>query len=158
MKSLKELFEQIFSRDRRRSNRQPAPELSAFYWTGAAPAQHAIRDISPTGLYLVTEERWYPGTLIMMTLQKANTSEGSHERSIAVQSKAVRWGTDGVGLQFILMDAKDPRRSRNVLNGGVDRKSLERFLQGFTVESGRAVVDGVEVPSRSSDDINISKS
>jgi hypothetical protein len=147
----------MFSRDRRKTDRQPAPELSAFYWTGAAPAQHAIRDISPTGLYLLTEERWYPGTLIMMTLQKTNTAEGSSERSIAVQSKAVRWGPDGVGLQFILMDAKDPRRGQTVLKEGVDRKSLERFLQGFSAESGRAVVDGVEVPSRSSDDISVSK-
>jgi hypothetical protein len=158
MKTLKELFEQMFNRDRRRANRQPASELSAFYWTGAAPAQHRIRDISPTGLYLVTEERWYPGTLIMMTLQNARAAEESPERSISVQSKAVRWGADGVGLEFILLDTRDPRRGQNVLKEGVDRKSLERFLQGFNAESGCAVVDGVRVPPRPLSDDDIAKS
>jgi len=70
MKALKRLFGKVFSRDRRTAERLPAADLSAYYWTGAAPAHHGIRDISSTGFYLVTEERWYPGTLVMMTLQK----------------------------------------------------------------------------------------
>ncbi|MGB6690348.1 MAG: PilZ domain-containing protein, partial [Terracidiphilus sp.] len=96
------------------------------YWTGAAPQAHNIRDISSTGLYVVTEERWYPGTLVLMTLQRTDDGEEVSERSIAVMSRAVRWGEDGVGLQFILPKAQDPRRG-----DGVDRKTLEKFLQGL---------------------------
>ncbi len=157
MKDFKSLFGKMFSRDRRKGDRQPVSDLSAFYWTGAAPVQHGIRDISSTGLYLVTEERWYPGTLVMMTLQKTDDAPGDSERSIAVQSKTVRWGTDGVGLEFILPDSKDRRRSENMLSGGVDRKSLERFLQGLNAENGRAIVDQVETPSHSLNDANIVK-
>jgi hypothetical protein len=153
MSLLKRLFGKMFSRDQRRADRLPASELSAFYWTGAAPAQHLIRDISSTGLYLVTEERWYPGTLVMMTLQKAEGAPEDSERSIAVQSKAVRWGTDGVGLEFVLTDGRD-RRNQNKLSGGVDRKSLERFLEGLSAENGRATVDQVETPSHSLGDTN----
>jgi hypothetical protein len=145
MSALKGLFGKMFSRERRKGDRLPASELSAFYWTGAAPVQHGIRDISSTGLYLVTEERWYPGTLVMMTLQKTDGAPEDSERSIAVQSKAVRWGTDGVGLEFVLPDSKD-RRSENKLSGGVDRKSLERFLEGLSAENGRATVNQVETP------------
>ena len=35
--------------------------MAAYYWNGAAPKAHTVRDISSTGLYVVTEERWYPG-------------------------------------------------------------------------------------------------
>jgi PilZ domain-containing protein len=146
MKSLKGLFKQMFDRDRRRADRHSSPKLSAFYWTGAAPEQHLIRDISKTGLYLLTEERWYPGTLVMMTLQKNDEMEGASERSIAVQSKAVRWGTDGVGLQFIVVESNDRSRGQNGEREGVDRRTLEKFLQGFTSDNGRAVVDRVEPP------------
>ena len=61
-----------------------------------------MKDISATGLYVVTEERWYPGTLILMTLQNTHAGEEIAERSISVLSRAVRWGNDGVGLQFVL--------------------------------------------------------
>ena len=54
--------------------------LAAYYWTGAAPAAHNIKDISSSGLYVVTEERWYPGTLVMMTLQKTSDGEESVEK------------------------------------------------------------------------------
>ncbi len=72
---------------------------------------HGIRDISSSGLYVVTEERWYPGTLVLMTLQRNDLGEEIAERSIAVQSRAVRWGPDGVGLQFVLPDEQDRRRA-----------------------------------------------
>ena len=72
-----------------------------------------------------------------MTLQKRdNSSEGS----IAVQSRAVRWGEDGVGLEFVTMDAGDPRRGQSVLAEGVDRKTLEKFLQGFREDNGFVVI------------------
>jgi len=91
--------------DLRKAPRELTPSLAAYYWTGSAPKAHSIRDISATGLYVVTEERWYPGTLILMTLQDTKDGEESVEHSISVHSRAVRWGNDGVGLQFIPQDA-----------------------------------------------------
>jgi hypothetical protein len=122
----KSWLDRFWSPDPRRAPREPSPRLAAYYWTGAAPQAHNVRDISSTGLYVVTEERWYPGTLVLMTLQRTDDGEELSERSIAVMSRAVRWGEDGVGLQFILPKAQDPRRG-----DGVDRKTLEKFLQGL---------------------------
>jgi hypothetical protein len=62
-------FKRLWSSDDRKARRQPAPRLAAYYWSGSAPSAHDIRDVSSTGLYLLTEDRWYPGTLILMTLQ-----------------------------------------------------------------------------------------
>jgi hypothetical protein len=79
-------------------------------------------------VYVVTEERWYPGTLVLMTLQRDGGDE-TLERSISVLTRAVRWGHDGVGLQFILPGAKEARMGRNPILDGADRKQFERFLE-----------------------------
>jgi len=117
--------------DPRKAPRGPAPGLAAYYWTGAPPEPHTIRDISSTGLYLVTEERWYPGTLVLMTLQRTDAGEKTAEHSIHVHSRAVRWGSDGVGLQFVLPDSKEVNNGQKLLVDAVGRKELDRFLQGL---------------------------
>ena len=147
MKSIKDMLGQWFSKDRRRAERKPSPALAAHYWNGASPAEHGIRDISSSGLFLLTEERWYPGTLVVMTLQNKGEARKGPEHSISVQSKAVRWGRDGIGLEFVLLDAGDPRRGQSVLAEGADRKSLEKFLKGFREENGSAVVKSVVPPA-----------
>jgi hypothetical protein len=52
------------------------------------------------------------------------------ERSIAVHSRAVRWGADGVGLQFVLANAQNKRRGRQVpVVDELDKRDLDRFLR-----------------------------
>lgn len=117
-------LERWWSPDPRKAPREAAPGLAAYYWTGGPPEAHQIKDISATGLYVVTEERWYPGTLVLMTLQNSAFGEEVAERTICVHSRAVRWGKDGVGLQFVLQkDPGDPTM------GAADRKALDKFLQ-----------------------------
>ena len=126
---LRTWFERWWSPDPRKAPRVKEPGLAAYYWNGAAPAAHGVRDISSSGLYVVTEERWYPGTLVLMTLQKTDRGEEYPERSIAVQSRAVRWGPDGVGLQFVLADEKDARNVKAANLDMADSKDLESFLE-----------------------------
>jgi hypothetical protein len=117
-------LERWWSPDPRKAPREHAPGLAAYYWTGGAPEAHPIKDISSTGLYVVTEERWYPGTLVLMTLQNMGFGEEVAERTICVHSRAVRWGKDGVGLQFVLQhNSVDPAMA------AADRKTLDRFLE-----------------------------
>jgi PilZ domain len=130
MDSLKRWWNGLFSKDRRRSDRQPAPQLAVYYWTGAAPAQHEVRDISPTGLYVVTDERWYPGTIVKMTLQRTDGTEETTEH-IAVESKAVRWGEDGVGLSFVMLDNPASPTGTSAPTEVADRKAMEKFLSRF---------------------------
>jgi hypothetical protein len=77
---------------------------------------------------VVTEERWYPGTLVLMTLTRTDCGDEIEERSISVQSRAVRWGNDGVGLKFVLPNEKDLKRGHNTLTEGADRRALEKFI------------------------------
>lgn len=118
--------------DRRRASRHPAPELVAYRWTGATPRPQRVGDISETGLFLLTDERWLPGTMITMTLQRANSSGEDPSDSIAVQTRIVRWGTNGEGLDFVLSNFGDVERDQTWQQGGTSKKALKRFLEPYS--------------------------
>jgi PilZ domain len=130
LRFLRWLFPEV---NQRRAKRFQAPNLVAYYWTGGAPHSYHVGDISATGLFLLTKERWAPGTLIQMTLQKQDGRINDSDSSICVLSELVRWGEDGAGFNFILTDYED------VLNYGmtpmesINRKSIERFLHKIGV-------------------------
>ena len=110
--------------EHRKTERQRAPQLAAYYWNGANAVPHSVRDISSTGTYIVTEERWHLGTILMVTLQ--STDEYIDARpplSISVQSKVVRSGIDGVGLTFLFPNKE------GALAHGADRKAFKAFSQ-----------------------------
>lgn len=114
--------------DPRKMSRLAVGGLVAHFFTGGAPHPHEIRDMSLTGLYVVTTERWYPGTLIRMTLTRTDVGQSIADRSITVQSKSVRWGNDGVGLEFVFAPPKSKRDARSPLDS-VDSAELEAFLK-----------------------------
>jgi hypothetical protein len=133
--SIKSFFKEFLSKDRRKNDRQRIPQLVAFYWDGDAPMAHGVRDISPSGLYLLTDGRWYPGTMVMLTLQKNGEILAGSQQSIAVEAKVIRSGDDGVGLAFVLPERR--RSDKDSLMGNlVDKKTLINFLEksknGFT--------------------------
>ena len=93
----------------RRAERRPAHGFVAHYSSGGAARQDDIKNISSTGLYLLTEERWLPGTVIPVTLQMQSPLKEISERQITVQAKTVLWGEDGVGFSFVLPDDPNAR-------------------------------------------------
>ena len=64
------------------------------------PGVHVIRDISATGLYLVTRERWPVGSEVRMSLQRTGQNIQDSHSPITLQLRVTRWGADGVGLEF----------------------------------------------------------
>ena len=119
-----------------------APLLVAYYWDGAAPASHAIQNISSTGFYLSTKERWLPGTMVTMTLQRTDIALGHSgtEPHIAVLSKVVRLDDDGVGFTFIPLDA----HPGDLKSKPVDKKALVRFVEQVKLDRGHAVIGYIE--------------
>ncbi|HEV2133305.1 MAG TPA: hypothetical protein VGR47_03505 [Terracidiphilus sp.] len=113
---------------RRRNNRVAAPPLAAYHWTMDVPQGLKIADISPGGMYLITEERWTEGVIVSLTLQRTDMEKGSPDSWIAVDFVVTRWGRDGIGGEFIprrpgLTDAVAGRASNCA-----DKKTLERFV------------------------------
>ena len=132
--SLRAWLQNWLSSDRRRAPRQALPGVVAYYWTGSAPRAYQIADISASGFYLLTEERWFPGTMVLMTLQRTDSSGKNTDDYIAVQSRVVRWGSDGLGLAFVL--SKELNNGHPLRERGADRKTLERFLSRLKSTAG----------------------
>jgi hypothetical protein len=115
--------------DQRGLERECVPGLAAHFWTGGAPQVHSIRDISANGLYMVTDERWYLGTRVRITLTKTDDKNERAPRSITVEAEVVRWGNDGVGLSFILQDSRNIRRGESLPLDSADKDKLKKFLK-----------------------------
>ncbi len=124
----------------RRAQRLRVPNLTVYYWDGAQPSPHGVRDISESGMYIYTRERWYPGTFILMRLQREDCKEGDPERSVAVLSRVARWGADGVGLEFVFADPKAPEKETPVLAGGVEKIEFDQFLARLKTKYGEAAL------------------
>jgi len=109
------------SQEQRRADRYNHPGTTAYYWDGSVPVPHEIKDISLPGAYLHTPERWYPGTIVKLTL---NRNRLGTDESIVVRCRVVRHGADGVGLQFVSHEASE-------------RKGLHRFLMTTIASLGK---------------------
>jgi hypothetical protein len=139
MATIRAWIENLLSTDRRKSPRYTASRLVAYYWDGGAPVPHRIRDITPQGAYLLTEQRWYPGTVVSMTLQTDGEPESGQPGAISVQAKVIRSGADGVGLRFLVPESGKP--SERVLEGEMaDRRAILRFLQSLGSDGGEASI------------------
>ncbi len=116
--------------DPRKAAREPLPGLIAYFFTGGTPAANAVRDISATGMFVITSERWYPGTVVRITL--TDRRNPIVERSITVNARAARFGRDGVGLEFLL-EEKDHGNTpaRKDERTGVDLAQMEEFLRMY---------------------------
>lgn len=87
---------------RARAERRECPALAAVHWDGPTPRQDLIANISSSGVYVLTTQKWMPGELVSVTLQRRGTLEGSSRRRATVQAKAIRRDRDGVALSFLL--------------------------------------------------------
>jgi hypothetical protein len=119
------------STDRRKTPRKLVDNLTASFWTGGFPTVDTVRDVSLSGLFVITAERWYPGTLLRMTLTIANDIEEAFERSICVCAEVIRWGNDGVGLRFAVDDGRMKGQGKNLPAEGANRRQLDEFLRGL---------------------------
>ena len=109
----------------------------AYWWDGGVPMGRRLKDLSTTGAFLDTVERWYVGTIITLTLQqeREHPETGGRVSSISVPCRVVRDASDGVGVRFMF-------------RGKEDRKALEQFVRTATsgeevrsATSGQALVE-----------------
>jgi hypothetical protein len=144
METVRVWIKKLSSFDHRRAQRLESPLLVAYYWDGSVPVGHEIRDISSSGFYLVTTERWHSGTVVTMTLQRSDIvhRDVNGDNYISVLSRVVRSGEDGVGFAFVPLETKGSRKKDvSPRSRPVGRKALYRFLEQLNLDQGHATIE-----------------
>jgi len=124
--------------DRRRGERRTSPELAAYLWIGTLAKPASVRDISSTGVYLSTAERWGSSDMFSLTLQRRGPLEGDFNRRVVVQAKAIRWAEDGVAMSFLLPAGMDLRLWESPLKNTAEQTGPDDILQEFRTASALA--------------------
>ncbi|MGA7860084.1 MAG: hypothetical protein WCA11_19250 [Terracidiphilus sp.] len=114
--------------NRRHSVRRHVQELVAYDSATGSLKAHAIWNVSATGVYLATSERWPLGTVIALTLQRKGPPEERTERRVQMRAEAVRWGDEGVGLRFVLPTGMNLRHWEETSNRGAGETEEDHAL------------------------------
>ncbi len=87
--------------ERRKNQRVPAQTLDARYSKDGEQRRARIKDISPTDIYLVTQDRWEPGASVPLTLERLTESSKGIRAQVRLRAKVVRKGADGVCFALV---------------------------------------------------------
>lgn len=85
----------------RRDERVAADGLDVTYSTESEQKNARVKDISPTGVYIFSNDRWTIGSTVPLTLKKWSVQEKNSEPSLRLYARAVRHGKDGMGFKFL---------------------------------------------------------
>jgi hypothetical protein len=132
----------------RRAPRGLKPEVIVHYWDGSIPDGRHVRDISESGAYIYTPERWYIGTIIRIVLQGFPTStreDGttSPTSSICVPARVVRHGSDGIAVEFVFGDEKEGRTFKNFLAAIPAQPARSEHPRDISRQEGQALIEFV---------------
>jgi Flp pilus assembly protein TadG len=124
--------------NRRNTLRTPEPSVVVYYWDGgSAPEARRLRDISATGAYILTPERWYIGTIVRLILQEFKTAPPDSglipSKSTSLLSRVVRHGPDGVAVEFLFASSEE----REALDAF--RKSIPKTTDAM--KQGQALIE-----------------
>lgn len=92
----------------RKHGQSDEPRLVAYDPKDSGLRMYSVREVSATGLFLATEERWPVGTQVALSLQRMDGVSDSVLPAITVEMYVARWGDDGMGLTFVRPGALEP--------------------------------------------------
>ena len=138
--------------EQRKTNRHTFPPVVCYLGTLLTSSPYRVADVSLTGFYMLTIERWLLGTKFPVTLQRIDAGGDKSSESITLLSKVVRFGPDGVGFAFALFDSAesatwfdDSNGSNSYPEGWSSREDVKRFLEGLPL-SEFEILELEEVP------------
>ena len=118
--------------DQRVANRHSMPPLTAWLGMVRTSKEYKVGDVSVAGFYMITEDRWVPGTSFPITLER--TDDAGARRTLTVRSTVVRSGEDGVGFSFLQNAAEESADGTMVTDTRVDLTKLAQFLKGLPLD------------------------
>lgn len=116
-----------------RAERRTPSGLSARRRDSSVSIAATVRDISSTGLHILTKERWPVGEVIPITVQVERLVEDQSDPHIEVKAQVVRHDEGGVGLSFVLPGGLDPNLWDVLLRNIVVLDQARDILHNFRV-------------------------
>ena len=88
-----------------------------------------VRDVSPTGLYLRTEERWSAGDVVSLLLQRKGATEEDREKRVCVEARVVRCDEGGVGMSWLWSEGVEFEPWKRVHTKRSEETDADYFLR-----------------------------
>ena len=108
LSNLKRALQRLGEPEQPRAERWPATGLSALYGIDSASKPAGIKDVSASGIYLLTDERFPADETVALILRLNGEREDNSELQISVETRAAWQGEDGVALEFVLPPGMNP--------------------------------------------------
>jgi len=130
----------------RRAPRSIHPEILVYYWDGSVPEGRRMHDISQSGAYICTPERWYLGTIIRLILQRDPAAMGKDgvmapTASICIPARVIRHGSDGVAVEFVFRNDREEEDFRRFLAAIPAQSAESAPFKGPLHRKGQALVE-----------------
>ena len=135
--SLKDWFKEPPPKIERKGKRHPAPRFEVIHPSGEEIKPDEIKDISASGVYLLTNEPWAPGTEVPLTLHRKGLDPEEPQDEFTLEAKVVRRGKDGAGLSFNLPEDIDPTVWVSLVEGAEGEAGPDDLIGPF--KTARAV-------------------
>jgi hypothetical protein len=145
---LRWLYPAVYETDRRIGIRIPIPDLVAYDVSSGMPRAFEVNNVSSSGLFLITEERWPAGSLVSLSMQREGPHESHIDHQVQFDAETVRWGANGVGLAFVLPAGMDLRLwEGQTTRAGTRRTSPEYVLREFKMARALAFLGRISPPA-----------
>ncbi len=144
---LRWLYPGAYETDRRKGSRIPIPNLVAYDTTTGVAQPFEVGDISATGMFLLTEERWPPGSVLSLSIQREGPQETGTERRFQLQAGAVRLAQNGVGLSFVMPNGMEVRLWEEPSRDERRQSEPEYVIREFRAAQAVAVVSRLAAPA-----------
>jgi len=112
--------------DQRKTPRHSYPPIVSYLGVAHATRSYQVADISASGFFMITVDRWLHGTQMPVTLERTDLGGTGFGKSITLLSTAVRSGPTGVGFSFVLPDAE----AQGVLESFIEGLKLNEYNAG----------------------------
>lgn len=107
------------------------PPLVSYVGLPGMGNANKVGDVSGMGFYMLTRERWAPGTFLPVSLERTDLFGTHRGEFITVQALVARSGEDGVGFRFLLGDDEDEGPTALPDARWVTKRRMAEFLVGL---------------------------
>jgi len=125
---------------RPRAERHESPALVAVHWNGHTPQQNKVANLSTTGAYVLTPEKWNPGEIVSLTFQRNGAIDAPSRNRFTIQVRATRRDTDGVGVEYLLPKDMDLRLWAPTIKAETPQTEPEDIVREFRTAAALAFV------------------